>query len=201
MEKQMTNRQKQAVQTKQRILDCAVSLFRENNYEKVSISRIAEAAHVSVGNFYNYYVSKDDLLLSLYPHFDNLVESKLAKKSYPCSLDAIRDLFYHQTGGYTPVSSNFVAQLFRLQLGRDKYIIKEDRYFHQYLKKLVRHAKKAVELHRSYYLNEIVELMLRTSRGVLNDWALHDGAYAVEEKTLHDLDHILRAFQLPKSPC
>jgi len=197
MERKLTNRQKQAIQTKARIYDCAFALFKENNYEDVTINLICETAQVSVGNFYHYYSSKDELLLSSYPMFDKFVEEDLAQKEYPCYIDGIRDLIYHQAYGYKAYMPSILGQILRLQLSKDKYVIKESRFFHKYLKHLVEQALEAGELHPSYQSDEIVETILRISRGVLFDWVLRNGIYAPEEKAMHDLNHILKAFQMP----
>jgi len=53
-------------QTRQRLVDTALRLFREEGYEKTTMRAIAQAAGVSVGNAYYYFASKDDLIHELY---------------------------------------------------------------------------------------------------------------------------------------
>lgn len=50
---------------KQKILDAAMELFEGNGYFSTTISQITERAGVSKGLVYNYYESKDDLLIDL----------------------------------------------------------------------------------------------------------------------------------------
>lgn len=52
--------------TKQRILDCALELFREHGYDSTTMRMVAEAAEVSLGNAYYYFASKDLLLQAFY---------------------------------------------------------------------------------------------------------------------------------------
>ena len=49
----------------ERILDAALTLFREAGYDAVRTEDIAAAAEVSVGTLYNYFENKGDLLLAL----------------------------------------------------------------------------------------------------------------------------------------
>ncbi len=50
---------------KDKILQAAVKLFAENGFHSTSVSRIAEAAGVSKGLAYNYFKSKNALLLAI----------------------------------------------------------------------------------------------------------------------------------------
>lgn len=50
---------------KDKILKAALMLFVENGYHKTSISHIAKAANVSKGLTYNYFNSKEELLIAI----------------------------------------------------------------------------------------------------------------------------------------
>lgn len=53
-------------QTRQRVADVALKMFREIGFEKTTMRAIAQEAGVSVGNAYYYFASKDDLVQELY---------------------------------------------------------------------------------------------------------------------------------------
>lgn len=50
---------------KDKILQAAIGLFAQNGFHATSISQIAETAGVSKGLSYNYFKSKDELLLAI----------------------------------------------------------------------------------------------------------------------------------------
>jgi len=50
---------------KQQIIDVALKLFAAKGYESTSISKIAMEANISKGLIYNYFESKEDLLIQL----------------------------------------------------------------------------------------------------------------------------------------
>ena len=52
--------------TKQRIVECALELFREHGYDATTMRMVAAAAGVSIGNAYYYFASKDLLLQAFY---------------------------------------------------------------------------------------------------------------------------------------
>ncbi len=53
-------------QTRERILDAALDLFRTQGYAETTMRQIADAADVAVGNAYYYFASKDQLILAFY---------------------------------------------------------------------------------------------------------------------------------------
>ena len=53
------------MERKKAIMDTALEVFAEYGYESASISKIAKKAGVSKGLMYNYFESKEDLLISI----------------------------------------------------------------------------------------------------------------------------------------
>ena len=51
---------------RKQIMDVALELFADKGYDHTSISQIATKAKISKGLMYNYFKSKDDLLLNLF---------------------------------------------------------------------------------------------------------------------------------------
>lgn len=58
-------RERQKTGRTQRILDAATVLFTEKGFDQVKAEEIAEQAEVSVGTLYNYFGSKNEILLTL----------------------------------------------------------------------------------------------------------------------------------------
>lgn len=61
-------------ETRERILDAALHLFRTQGYTETTMRQIADAAGVAVGNAYYYFASKDKLIIAFYErnHADHL---------------------------------------------------------------------------------------------------------------------------------
>ena len=74
-----TPRQERALETRQRIVDAALELFREHGYDGTTMRAIAKHADVSLGNAYYYFTSKDDLVLGFYDQL-NLAHEARAEK-------------------------------------------------------------------------------------------------------------------------
>lgn len=62
----IANRTIKSEQTKAKILQTALRLFRERGYEETTMRAVAEEAGVSLGNTYYYFKSKDELVHRFY---------------------------------------------------------------------------------------------------------------------------------------
>ncbi|MDJ0796415.1 MAG: TetR/AcrR family transcriptional regulator [Calothrix sp. MO_167.B12] len=56
-------------ETKKRLLETALNLIWENNYESVGIAQICEEAGVTKGAFYHYFQSKADLVTAAFTEY------------------------------------------------------------------------------------------------------------------------------------
>ncbi|MEV0970912.1 TetR/AcrR family transcriptional regulator [Microtetraspora glauca] len=56
-------RERKKRQTRRRIADVAIGLFVRRGFDQVTIAEVAAAAEVSVNTVYNYFQSKEDLVL------------------------------------------------------------------------------------------------------------------------------------------
>lgn len=60
-----TRRERHAAERRRLILENAARLFAEKGFHRTTTRDIAEAADVSEGTLYNYFVSKDEILLGI----------------------------------------------------------------------------------------------------------------------------------------
>jgi AcrR family transcriptional regulator len=87
---------------RQRILDCAIDEFAENDYESASISKIVVRAGIAKGSLYQYFTDKNDL----YHYLLELVSQKKAELLSSTKLpepdknvfETLRHLFQVMTG-------------------------------------------------------------------------------------------------------
>lgn len=52
--------------TSERIIDCALELFKQKGFDNVTVNDICNAANITKGTFYYHFKSKDDLLGKFY---------------------------------------------------------------------------------------------------------------------------------------
>ncbi len=74
-------KQKRAEETREKIITAGTRLFCEEGYHNVSSKKIARAAEVAIGSFYNYFKDKKELLFEIHKRHaasvHHLIEEKL----------------------------------------------------------------------------------------------------------------------------
>jgi TetR/AcrR family transcriptional regulator, cholesterol catabolism regulator len=58
----LSRRERKKLETREALLDAALTLFREKGYDETTVEEITERADVAKGTFFNYFPTKEDLL-------------------------------------------------------------------------------------------------------------------------------------------
>ena len=80
MPAELSLRERKKKRRNQRVLKAAADLFKEKGYAETTISAIAQKADLGVGTIYNYFSSKNDILLSIVTNL--CIEKKPAEIIY-----------------------------------------------------------------------------------------------------------------------
>lgn len=190
MEETLTKRQLQAMETKSRIYRAAVDLFTERSYDAVKISDICEQADVSVGVFYHYFPSKGHIFNEGYLSFEKDLRHYLAGlKVDPLeTLRLIVDFYLKANRDLGPV--------YRSVFLRNQLEIKDSQVIRNLMRTTLREGvDRAV---REGFLagdpQEIAELLIRSLRGHIFEWALFDASFDLVSAGMRITDIILAHF-------
>lgn len=180
MEKQkLTNRQIQALATKNKIYQIAIELMEKKGYENIKIEDICKKAGVSVGSFYSYFKSKDDILIEIFKradvYFENEVENKLSNIN---ALDQIVEFFTYYANYNEAVGIDTMKRLYNFN---NKMFITKGRYMQTLLQDIITNGQDKGEISHNMTVNEISEYLFIAARGIAYDWCLHDGKYDIKE--------------------
>lgn len=186
---QMTNRQRKALETKEKIFTCAVSLFAEKAYENVTVQDICTSAEVSVGAFYHHFKSKESILDEGYRLFDLQSEEQWNHSPHMEGKKAVCFLVECQAHSMQALGVPAALQYFKNQLScQEKYILNPNRFFYKKIKESVIYEIQNGTL--SGDAHEITEDILGGTRGIIYDWCLHEGEYNLTEKMLRIVDMV-----------
>jgi AcrR family transcriptional regulator len=105
-------------QTRQRVADVALKMFREIGFEKTTMRAIAQDAGVSVGNAYYYFASKDDLVQELYvqvqaEHAIRAAEALKDTKDFAGRIKAVLHTGIEVMDPYHSFGAEFIATAIR----------------------------------------------------------------------------------------
>lgn len=188
-----TNRQKQALATKQKIFSCAVSLFAQKSYENVTVQDICTQAEVSVGAFYHHFKSKENILDEGYKLFDQNSEEAWNSGHPDSPIEAIHFLTSEQARSMEHMGAPAALQYFKNQLsGNEKYILNPDRFFYRMIWQSVSDGAASGLLTGD--AAKITEDILGVTRGIIYDWCLHEGAYDLSERSNRMVDMVLKYY-------
>ena len=180
MQKQeLTNRQMQALTTKNKIYNIAVELLEKNGYENIKIEDICKKAKVSVGSFYNYFESKSDILNEIFKRADDYFEFDVIdnlKSIY--SLDKIVEFFTYYANYNEVVGIDAMKQLYKFN---NKLFIAEGRYMQNSLEDIISKGQSKGEISKNMAVDAISKYLFIAARGIAYDWCLHDGEYDIKE--------------------
>ena len=185
--------------TKGRIVAAAWKLFYEQGYDNTTVEDIIFESETSKGSFYHYFEGKDALLGSLSMIFDEKYEA-LRQEMDP-DMHAVDKLIYMNHELFTmidnTVSVELLARLFSTQLTTkgEKHLLSRDRTYFKLLHQVVRQGLERHELRGDLTANEIINDYAMFERGLMYDWCLSDGDYALARHADRLMPMFLRSYQ------
>ena len=185
--------------TKGRIVSAAWKLFYEQGYDNTTVEDIIFESETSKGSFYHYFEGKDALLGSLSMIFDEKYE-QLRQEMDP-DMNAVDKLIHMNHELFTmidnTVSVELLARLFSTQLTTkgEKHLLSRDRTYFKLLHQVVRQGLERHELRGDLTANEIINDYAMFERGLMYDWCLSDGDYALARHADRLMPMFLRSYQ------
>ena len=185
--------------TKGRIVSASWKLFYEQGYDNTTVEDIIFESETSKGSFYHYFEGKDALLGSLSMIFDEKYEA-LRQEMDP-DMHAVDKLIYMNHELFTmidnTVSVELLARLFSTQLTTkgEKHLLSRDRTYFKLLHQVVRQGLERHELRGDLTANEIINDYAMFERGLMYDWCLSDGDYALARHADRLMPMFLRSYQ------
>ncbi len=180
MTEKITSRQKKALETKKKICKTAIVLMEKKGFNNVTIKEISKASGVSVGAFYHYFNSKNDIYFEIYrkgdEYFQKVVSKSLKEEN---SLDRILEYFEFYAR-YNLITGLETTKL--LYNTQNKWFIKKGRYMQQLLQEIITEGQNKKEICQVMSPEEITDFLFISVRGVVYDWCLNEGKYDLVDK-------------------
>jgi AcrR family transcriptional regulator len=169
----LTNRAKQAIETRNRIYDYGVNLIRKQGFDQVTVEQISKEAGVSVGTYYYYFDSKFDLFSEIYHRGDEYFLTEVAGKlKAEDSLEQILEFFDYYSMFNENNGIEFVKKLYTSD---NKMFITKGREMQNVLQKIIEDAQSNGQIPNKSTSEEITQMLFLVARGVIYEWCLYDG--------------------------
>lgn len=176
----LTNRQKKALETRERLLKTSLELFNKNGFEHVSIDQITKACHVSKGTFYTHFPSKYDVILEKFKELDSFYSTveKTINHSLPAS-EKILILYQEQMNYLTNVVGKdllrtvYTAAMTN-QVEQDHYLISPQRKIFQIINSYIVEGVQQGEFRQDLQVTQMQTIIQRCMRANVYDWLIHN---------------------------
>lgn len=176
----LTNRQKKALETRERLLKTSLELFNKNGFEYVSIDQITKACHVSKGTFYTHFPSKYDVILEKFKELDSFYSTveKTINRSLPAS-EKILILYQEQMNYLTNVvGKNLLRTVYTAamtnQVEQDHYLISPQRKIFQIINSYIVEGVQQGEFRQDLQVTQMQTIIQRCMRANVYDWLIHN---------------------------
>lgn len=130
------------------IIDKSVELFAEKGYHATSVQEIAEKCGIAKGSFYNYFKSKEELLVSIFKYYYEALTDSLLDLELDASLSS-KDKFLrqitvhieHVTGNTNLIKMMMQEQMIHISKELDRFL----HYIHE--EGMIWFKRKIIELY------------------------------------------------------
>ena len=183
----LTNRQIQAINTKNKIYCAAIKSFIDKGFNNVRIKDITDIAGVSKGTFYTHFESKESIIYEYFDRIDNYYSNIYNNEIK--NLDTSSDQLNLLTNAVTYFSSEvcgleFLKIIYSNQLIEkieQKLLINKQRAYYAIIEAILTKGIKDGEFSIND-LNKITLLYCRYIHGLLYDWCLFNGNFNLIEE-------------------
>ena len=191
----LNKRQIQANATKSKIYNVAVNLMEKKGFNNITIDEISKKAGVSVGAFYHYYKSKDDIFFEIYKKADDYFKTEVRDKLNEADLNSLETivLFFKHYAKYN--DERGLENISQLYNTKNKQFSNKNRYIINLLKEIIEEGQKKGEIFCEMTSEQITKYLFIVSRGVVMDWCFHDGNYDLEEAMENFISRLITIFK------
>ncbi|MBA4699695.1 MAG: TetR/AcrR family transcriptional regulator [Ruminococcus sp.] len=170
--------------TYERIMDCALILFKEKGYNNVTLQEICRKAGITKSTFYYHYDSKETLIINYTDRISRNSQEDfsqiLAQDTFIKQIWELFDRYNQKNMIYGPA---VVRQVYRSTLNsKDKADFPRDLMLFPTLVTLIQRSQSAGEITNESDAEELAASLYYASRGLTFSWALQDGAFSVPDR-------------------
>lgn len=192
-------RKARAMETKRKLLESAMSLFKEKGFDAVTVEEIAQRAGTAKGSFYTYFATKSDIIVEEFWDIDayyrkysrNLKRCATASEKLTSftraqtrfirdkvGVDMLKILYANQTSTY----------------GDNKIIIDESRFWFALITDIIAEGQENGEFRTDLPAEQMARWFNRTMRGNFLDWCISSGEnFDLVEEAVSYCDNFITA--------
>ena len=183
----MTNRQENALKTKQNLLDAAIKLIEKNGLNDLNIENITNAAGCAKGTFYVYFPHKEDIVFEICRELFERIEKRMQKMTDKNLIDRLHYYFESFMAEVERYGINICREWIRGVIDPNKAPENMDNTKWQFdidmLYGILNRAVKEKELKADTPIDVLANVIIAELYGMMICWCMSDGVFEPKEWT------------------
>ena len=176
-----------AQETKNKLFWTALMMFAQHGYNTVTVEEITREAGFSKGTFYAYFPSKESVFLEHFrmidTHYEQVfqaVEERASASERVLILISAMCDYCANIVGMVPLQIIYANQITSPDAVR--ILNNNDRVVYRILEDCVERGKVSGEFPKGEDSKEMVELLMRSARGLIYDWCMYKNTFDLEKE-------------------
>ena len=169
-----------------RLYQAALDSFRQRGYDHTTVSDITDAADVAKGTFFNYFPTKEHVLVAYHDEMTAYLLSQLGKRHFRNAESAVRAAF-RECAGWVERDVAMAQVVLRVMFGSrlmlDADHANEKRFVAWFREQLIAGVERG-ELRKNLDVELLVELLLNALSSTVMDWAFRTEKFDLESRLL-----------------
>lgn len=187
--KPLSRRERKHAEIRARILAVALRLFGEKGLEAVTVEEIAEAADIGKGTVYNYFATKEDIVVAFMVEMEKKVQARVSRfLTLEAPLDEILAEFirfqFRLKKPYHQFVRVFMGQMFMRTEQFLPYMVEMQKVIDPPLQKLFEGLRERGLLRRDVPIPELIIIFKTIHMGISALSAVEGPPFRQTEKTL-----------------
>jgi len=181
-------KQKKSEITKRRIIRSFLEITKKKGNEKTTIRDICREANVSVGTFYKYFRTKNDIYFAIYEPADNYFTNTVKKRiKGDSAIEKVVDFSRYYAKLNVDTGLENVKKLYNPD---NSWFLKR-RPMHRILEKIIKNGQESGELSDEMKAGEMVEFLFVIMRGCCYNWCTLNGSYNLETQMVKYIKRVM----------
>lgn len=196
-EENIMEKETKGLRTKRQLYQCAMKLFRERGFDRVSVDEIVREAGMAKGTFYIYFNTKSDIILEMLRQYDTYYDQIMAGLPDDLSIDQQMEEIVKGACRFTEevIGLDLIRVLYVKQLTEGQEhpgLLNEDRALFRILSELLTAGQRAGIYDLALDVPDTTRLILHGIRASFFEWCSSRGQFDLTQECLYFLHTFCR---------
>ncbi|UII57209.1 TetR/AcrR family transcriptional regulator [Cytobacillus spongiae] len=167
-------RQKKKQQTKNLLFNTSIELFKKQGFQETTVQQITDQAGVAKGTFFNYYPSKESILLEIRISQLQSINQFAENATHQSAIEALIILFRRISEQMDKYGKKVALSIFQLLYSRPSLTIHEAtpyNQFHVTIRTIIQDGQIKGEFSSKMDSSQLATTLTNTYLGSLLSWA------------------------------